>query len=211
MSLLANHGMLGKMIPTIIQSEGDSATATTVTFTFDATPNDGNLIMLFYNTVSGAPSTLPGGLTLWYSLDNNGLGMYVYTKIASSETNSYIFGNATSDFKGVCGVCLPGNVTLELKEQFDNGAVNTTSCHLPSAGTENYAGNSLTLGYVVLLANRVITRTPLTALATPPTDGAAGNFKAMLAYRNNPIPIAYQILFEWGSGTRNKAISIQVT
>lgn len=203
--LLASGGFKGP--PEVTQSEGDAATATSVTFTFDATPVDGETILLCYRTTSGAPTTTPGGFTLWYSLDNNSLGMYIYTKVASGESNSYQFGDASSNYKGVVGVCLRGFSSMVMSYINDSGATGTATNYLPTSGTISFNANTLHLAYVILTDNRVITRTPMTAIVASPTDGAAGNFKSMLVGKTNLIPDAYQITFSWPSATKNKAIS----
>lgn len=203
--LLASGGFKGP--PEVTQQEGDSATSTSVTFTFDATPVNGETILLFYRTTSGAPTTTPAGFTLWYSLDNNSLGMYVYTKVASSESNSYQFGDAASNYKGVVGVCVRGFSSMIMSYINDSGATGTATNFLPTSGTISFNANTLNLVYVVLEANRAITRSPVTAIIASPTDGSAGTFKSMLMGQTNLSPIAYQIQLSWPSATKNKAIS----
>lgn len=203
--LIASGGFKGP--PEWTQTRGDSATGLTATLIFDSTPVDGETMLFFYRSTSGAPTTVPGGLTLWYSLDNNSLGMYVYTKIASSEANSYQFGDASSNFKGIVGLCVRGFSSMILNYVNDSGGTGTASNFLPTSGTLSYNPNTLHLSFVVLTDNRVITRTPMTAIKSPPTDGAAGNFKAMLVGKTNLVADAYQIQYSWPSATKNKAIS----
>lgn len=212
MSLLANHNMIKRaIIPTVIEvDEGFDVSNTSCTLAFAATPSDGELLIFCYRSTSGAPTSTPSGLTSITSIDNNGLGIYLYYKIASSETNSYIFADASTNYKGVVGYRLRDAQTPAVAESGDSGAVNVGSIDLPTMSTHSYAINTLTIGFVVTLNNRVISRVPLGNAFGVTSDGLAGQYKLLTARLYNPAPASYQITFGFGSATRTKAVIITV-
>lgn len=211
MSLLANHALVGRVAspPILEHIEGATQTSTSVTLAFDSTPTDGRLLLFVYRTTSGAPSTLPAGVALLSSIDNNGLGLYVYTKTASSESNSYEFGDASSNEKNVIGVCISNFVTgATVVLTADSGAGNVASINMPSSGTHTYTAGTLIIAPLVTLALRSITRTPFDSALGIPDPGPT--FNTYAAFRSLPNNSSHQIQFTLNSGTRAKAMSITV-
>lgn len=213
MSLLANHGVIAIQItpPTLVEADYSVTTGLTTTQVFAGTPNDGELLYFAYLTTSGAPSTLPSGLTLLASADNNGLGLYIYTKVASSESNSYQFGDGSSNEKSVIG-CRIDNyfVGATLVDSFDSGAVNVATINLPNVGVESYAAGVLILSPLGLLLNRSISRTPFDSAIGAVNGGSPGTFRLYTAFRSLYADSSHQIQFGLNAGTRAKAFSIIV-
>lgn len=214
MSLLANHGVIGqqKTPPTLVEADFSVTTGLTTTQVFASTPNDGELLVFIYRTITGAPSTLPGGLTLLTSIDNNSLGLYVYTKVAASETNSYQFGDASSNEKSVIGIRISNYANgAVVALSADSGAGNVASVNMPSSGTHTYAAGTLIIAPLVLTDNRSIARTPFDSAIGAVNGGAPGTFRTYAAFRSLTTNSSHQIQFTLNAGTRAKALSITVT
>lgn len=194
-----------------VQTAADMNVGTTVTGSFDVTPTDGNLILLFYRTTSGAPTTTPSGVTLLSSVDNNGLGIYVYSKTASGETNSYIFGDASSNEKGVICAELSNFSDVDVYITEDSGAVTVGMVNLPSVGTQLYPAGAYALGVVVLRDNRSITRNPFDFAIGAPTTGTVGTFRLHVAFHRVLTNESFVMEYSWPSATRAKALSIVIT
>lgn len=214
MSLLANHGVIAIQItpPSVLETDYSVTTGLTTTQVFASTPNDGELLYFAYLTTSGAPSTLPSVLTLLTSIDNNGVGLYIYTKVASSETNSYQFGDAVSNEKSIVAARINNYfVGPTLIDSFDSGAVNVGSIFLPNVGVHNYAAGSLIIAPLGLLLNRSISRTPFDFAQGAVNGGSPGTFRLYTAFRSLYNNSSHQIQFGLSAGTRAKAFSLIVT
>lgn len=214
MSLLANHGLIFQQStpPTLTQANYSVTVGLTTTHSFSATPDDGDFLMWVYRTITGAPSTLPSGLTLLTSIDNNSLGLYVYTKVASSETNSYQFGDASSNEKSILGFRIKNYVVgAVVALSADSGATNVASVNMPSSGTHAYAAGTLIIAPLVLTDNRSIARTPFDFAIGAVNGGAPGTFRTYAGVRSLSNNSNHQIQFTLNAGTKAKALSITIT
>lgn len=75
---------------TVIEEQGQSTSVGAVlTFVFAGTPVDGEKIIGVIACVSAAPTTIPSGFSLVASHTATTERVYVYEKVAASESNSY--------------------------------------------------------------------------------------------------------------------------
>lgn len=75
---------------TVIEELGQgTSTGSTLTFAFAGTPTNGEKLVAVAVNVTAAPSTVPSGFNLVASHTATADRVYVYEKVASSESNSY--------------------------------------------------------------------------------------------------------------------------
>lgn len=217
--MIANQNILMDIIDesvtfvTLVQTKAVyNVTGTSVTGAFDVVPANGNLLLFFYRTTSGAPTGVPAGVSALTSIDNNSLGIYAYTKVASAETNSYIFSDASSNEKGVICIEISNYTTgASVYLTSDTGSVSTATNYLPSSETQLYPAGAYVLGIVVLRDNRSIARSPFDFALGAPTSGAAGTFRLYVAFKSLVHAESFRMEFSWASATRSKALSVVIT
>lgn len=142
MSLLANHGLIGRswMIPVVTSLGSASQSGTVFTFTPGSVPPTGDLIILVAGgTQSRASTIVPSGFTELAGIGGGGRTNSLFWKVAtSSEPASYsITWNGSLD-GGVSGFVLTNtNTTSPVNYHIGANAVASTTLNLPSHNIPN--------------------------------------------------------------------------
>lgn len=116
---------------TVIEELGQSTSAgATLTFAFAGTPTNGEKLIAVFCCVTAAPTTVPSGFSLVASHTATADRVYVYEKVAASESNSYAWAASGSRY-AIMMACL-SNGTYDTSGTNSGTAV--ASLIVPAAG-----------------------------------------------------------------------------
>lgn len=134
--------------PTVVQQRSLATNNINHTFSFNSTPTDGNLMIVCIGTAQFKVVTPPGD---WLTLYDDANRIHVYYKIASSESNSYVFSMGGTNNCRSCGLEVSGqNLTTPIENAGNNSAAglsNPWQWPIPTSAI-SIPANRLMIAYV---------------------------------------------------------------